>query len=241
MEQRELAKEMKAFHDFRFTDEFETSGITFQHHITEDSGKNWKPVHYDHGSGVAVADVDGDGILDVYFLTQIGSNELWRGLGNGRLREYHGQRLAWGLKTKVSVAAAFGDIDNDGDPDLFVSTVKMGNQLFENDGSGRFTDISESAGVDASMHSSGSIFFDHNNDGLLDLYVGNVGVYTTDAIGTDGFYLAVENGFIGHTMPERFEKSLFYRNLGGQQDSRRSANPSDSRTTDGMATPRSVI
>ena len=73
------------------------------------------------------------------------------------------------------MAASFADIDNDGDQDLFVTTVRGGNVLFENDGKGHFRDISKEAGVDYVGHSSGAVFFDYDNDGLLDLFLCNVG------------------------------------------------------------------
>ena len=52
----------------------------------------------------------------------------------------------------------------------------------QNDGHGRFRDISAAAGVDHVGHSSGAVFFDYNNDGLLDLYVCNVGRYTNATV-----------------------------------------------------------
>src|SRR5512135_1405787 len=48
-----------AFHDFSFTDQRAASGITFEMKIVDDAGKEYKKVHYDHGTGVAAADVDG--------------------------------------------------------------------------------------------------------------------------------------------------------------------------------------
>ena len=54
---------VKAFHDFTFADRRSESGITFQHHIVADAGKTYKAAHYDHGNGLAIADVDGDGKL----------------------------------------------------------------------------------------------------------------------------------------------------------------------------------
>jgi len=68
--------------DFRFTDRLPESGITFVHQIVDDAGKTYKAAHYDHGNGIA--DVDGDGLIDLYFTNQMGGNELWRNLGNGR-------------------------------------------------------------------------------------------------------------------------------------------------------------
>ena len=81
------------------------------------------------------------------------------------------------------MGASFADIDNDGDQDLFVTTVRGGNALFENDGHGHFKDITTQAGVALAAHSSGAVFFDYDGDGLVDLLVCNVGRYTTDENG----------------------------------------------------------
>jgi hypothetical protein len=74
----------KVEHDFTFTDRLPESGITFVHQIVDDAGKRYKAAHYDHGNGIAVADVDGDGRPDLYFTSQLGGNELWKNLGNGK-------------------------------------------------------------------------------------------------------------------------------------------------------------
>jgi hypothetical protein len=204
------------FHDFRFTDQVAASGITFKHQVVNDASTAYKAVHYDHGTGVAIADIDGDGDSDVYFANQVGANSLW--LNNGRGGFVDITALAGvGAADRISVAAAFADIDNDGDPDLFVTSVMGGNLLFENDGTGDFTEISAAAGVDYVGHSSGAVFFDYDNDGLLDLYVTNVGQYTSDELGSDGARVGFGDAFDGHTMPERTEGSILYHNLGGNK------------------------
>lgn len=201
-------------HDFRFVDRLPESGITFVHRAVTDASKTYKAVHYDHGNGLLVADVDLDGRLDLYFVNQVGSNELWRNLGNGRFEDMTA-RAGVGLADRIGVSAAFADIDNDGDPDLFVTTVRGGNALFENDGTGAFRDISAEAGVDYVGHSSGATFLDFDGDGLLDLFVANVGVYTGDTLNDDGSWIGLEDAFHGHLKPERAERSILYRNLGG--------------------------
>ena len=67
--QRATVGQFKVFYDFQFTDRVKESGITFVHHVVDDAGMYYKPVHYDHGNGIAVADVDGDG-LDRHLLRQ---------------------------------------------------------------------------------------------------------------------------------------------------------------------------
>ena len=199
--------------NFRFTDRVQESGITFVHHIVDDAGKTYKAAHYDHGNGVAAADVDGDGLVDLYFTSQLGSNELWKNLGGGKFRNITAE-AGVGLPDRITVSASFADIDNDGDQDLYVTTVRKGNSLFENDGKGRFQDISKAAGVDYVGHSSGAVFLDYDRDGLLDLFVVNVGKYTTETKGRGGYYLAYEDAFSGHLHADRTERSVLYRNLG---------------------------
>lgn len=205
--------QFEVFHDFQFDDRRQESGISFQHYMVDDIGIRYKPVHYDHGNGVAIADVDGDGKEDIYFLTQLGSNQLWKNLGGGRFRNVT-ERSGLAMTNRISVAGSFADIDNDGDADLFVSTVRQGNALFRNDGTGRFEDVTVPAGLTYVGHSSAAIFFDYDNDGHLDLFLTNVGIYTTDEVGRGGYYVGYKDAFKGHVIPSRSESSILYRNLG---------------------------
>ena len=204
------------FYDFTFDDKIKSSNITFTHKIVDDAGKFYIGVHYDHGNGIAVADVDSDGLLDVYFLSQLGPNELWKNLGKGKFKNIT-KAAGVSLKDRVSVSASFADVDNDGDNDLFVTTVKMGNVLFENNGNGTFKDITLSSGLRHIGHSSSATFFDYNNDGLLDLFLTNVGKYTGTRKGRGGYFIGLNNAFQGHLIPARSEKSLLYRNLGSNK------------------------
>ena len=209
------AKDIGVFHDFTFTDVLASTGISFRGHIVDDAGKTYKAVHYDHGSGISVADVDGDGLLDIYFVNQVGGNQLWKNLGGGKFSNIT-QQAGTAMKGKVSVASSFADIDNDGDQDLYVTTVRAGNNLFENDGHGNFRDISVSSGLNYNGHSSGAVFFDYNKDGKLDIFLTNVGKYTRSVVGGEKYryYVGLEDGFEGHLHPERRESSLLFRNDG---------------------------
>jgi hypothetical protein len=215
VEERLLAASSSAFNQFRFDGQQATSGITFVHRIVDDAGKTYKAVHYDHGQGVCAADVDGDGRSDLLFVNQRGSNALYRNVGGGRFEDITD---AWGLTAndRIGVGCAFGDIDNDGRPDLFLTTVRKGNRLLHNDG-GRFSDITAAAGVGYVGHSSGATFLDYDGDGKLDLFVANVGRYTSNDTAAGGYFVGLTDAFQGHLHPDRTERSILYRNLGGNR------------------------
>ncbi|MCY2968748.1 MAG: FG-GAP-like repeat-containing protein [Planctomycetota bacterium] len=223
-EQLETAPRLPMSHDFTFTDRRLESGITFVSHGVDDVRRDWRMNHYDHGNGVAAADVDGDGLVDLYFVSQAKGNELWRNLGNGRFENIT-KSAGVGLEERVGVSASFADVDNDGDYDLYVTTTRHGNALFENDGTGKFRDITRDAGLEYVGHSSTVEFFDYDRDGLLDLYLVNVGKFTTDRIGYSGdrekkenpYYVGDSDTFAAHLFPERNEPSILYHNEGGNR------------------------
>ena len=229
MEERRAAQlatadDVKAFHDFQFADQIEASGIQFKNRAVADAASAFKRNHYDHATGLAVADVDGDGFHDVYFVSQVGGNELWRNLGHGRFENIT-DRAGVNLKGRVGVSASFADIDNDGDPDLYVTTTRYGNVLFENDGRGNFHDITAESGLEYTGHSSSADFFDYDRDGRLDLFLTNIGVFTTDKIGqsrgegdeTSPYYVGMDDSFIGHLFPKYSERSILYHNEGSNR------------------------
>ena len=214
--QEQTAGQFDVFHQFRFDDRLAASGISFVHRIVDDAGLTYKAVHYDHGNGLAVADIDGDGLSDIYFVNQAGPSELWKNLGSGRFQNVTSD-AGVAAPGRISVAASFADVDNDGDADLFVTTVRGGNLLFENGGRGHFRDVTAASNVGLSSHSSGSVFFDYNKDGRLDLLVCNVGRYTSDAKGAHGEYVGLPDAFSGHLYPERSERPVLYQNIGGHR------------------------
>lgn len=217
------------FHQFTFADRLDQSGIGFRHRPVVDATKDYKAVHYDHGNGVVVADVDGDGRLDLYFVTMVGANQLWRNLGGGRFEDITAQ-AGVGLPGPIKITASFADIDNDGDADLYVTTLRSGNRLYENDGTGRFREITAQSGLGYRGHPSAAVFFDYDRDGLLDVFLAAVGVYTEDTLTTltpdeagapaepgYQYYRGFPNGFDGHLNPAFTERSRLFRNLGGNR------------------------
>jgi len=209
-------KNFNVFNDFQFTDRLPESDVKFVHKIVNDSGKFYIANHYDHGNGLAVADVDQDGLLDVYFTTQLGENQLWHNLGKGRFEDWTA-RAGVAIRDPVGVSASFADIDNDGDPDLFATSTRGGNFLFENDGTGVFKDITEQSGLTYSGHSSAGTFFDFDRDGLLDLFLTNVGQFTTEDVGEGNYYRGHKAAFARHLFPSQSEQSILYKNLGNNR------------------------
>ena len=220
---------IKVFHDFSFADRVNESGISFRNRIVDDAGRSFIFAHYDHGNGLAIADVDGDRRHDIYFVSQAGGNELWRNQGGGKFENIT-ERAGVGVRERIGVAASFADIDNDGDADLYVTTVRGGNVLFENDGSGVFKDISAESGLGYTGHSSAAVFFDYNRDGRLDLFLVNVGIYTTEEIRTvvhDSFtgadrspytyYRSTPDAFNRHLDAALSETSILFQNQGGNR------------------------
>ncbi|MCP4785379.1 MAG: hypothetical protein GY903_00545 [Fuerstiella sp.] len=214
--------------DFHFHDQRAHSGIDFLPQIVDEQRWRLQVNHYDHGNGVCVADVDGDGRYDLYFVSQAGSNALWRNMGEGRFEDIT-EQSGVGVSDRIGVTASFADVDNDGDPDLYVTTVRGGNILFVNDGSGRFADQTESSGLAFVGHSSSSVFFDYDRDGLLDMFLCNVGRYTTEEFaplridrtsslpsGTQqSYYVGTKDAFAGHLKEGLTERSLLFHNEGG--------------------------
>jgi len=199
-----------------FVDRTEEAGIGFvMKFLPTEQGANFKINLYDHGSGVALGDVDGDGDDDLYLLNQLGANALYRNDGDGTFTDVT-EEAGVGLADRICVSAAFNDVDNDGDQDLFVTSTRGGNALFENDGEGRFTNVTATAGVWYVGHSQGATFFDADGDGDLDLLVTNTAGWTTEALHPhDRYYLGVPDIFTLVQSP--IEHNVYYRNVGGMK------------------------
>jgi enediyne biosynthesis protein E4 len=161
-----------------FTNITDSSGIKFVHF----KGNNGISINREEfGPGVCVADFDGDGWQDIYF---VNGRDLYNRDISVRNALYHnnGDDTFTDVTEKAGVpgtgyglGCVWGDFDNDGFPDLFVTQYGR-NVLYRNNGNGTFTDVTDKAGVagleSGSFH-SGATFFDYDRDGYLDLYVGS--------------------------------------------------------------------
>lgn len=165
----------------KFTDVTTASGIRFVHYS---GAYGDKLLPETMGGGVAFFDYDNDGDPDLLFINGTDwpwspkkapkppTMALYNNDGKGRFEE-----VTAGSGLDVSfygMAPAVGDFDNDGLPDLFVTGVG-GDRLFRNLGGGKFSDVTREAGVsgEPSDWSSCAAWFDFDNDGKLDLFVGH--------------------------------------------------------------------
>lgn len=139
--------------------------------------------------GAALFDYNNDGILDIFLVNggKIAStlhvpenfgradprywNRLYRQNRDGSFTDVtEASGLAHAGVTNYGMGVAVGDYDNDGYPDLYVTSYGK-NVLYHNNGNGTFTDVTARAGVAAGGWSVSAGFFDYDNDGLLDLFV----------------------------------------------------------------------
>jgi len=162
----------------QFTDITARSGIKFVHF----KGNEGISINREEfGPGVCVADFDGDGWPDIYFVN--GRDLYNRGISVGNAL-YHNNRdgaftdvteKAGVPGTGYGLGCVWGDYDNDGFPDLYVTQYGR-NVLYHNNGDGTFTDVTDKAGVAGTefgtLFHSGASFVDYDRDGRLDLYVG---------------------------------------------------------------------
>ena len=145
----------------RFLDVTERSGVHCGHAA--------QPDYYT--TGQAFADFDGDGALDLYVTHTHGANILYRGRGDGTFTVSRFlDQVA--LDTAISGGAIFADVDEDGDPDLYVMNLGP-NVLFRNDGAAGFVDVTATSGLGDPGTGQAAAFADYDGDGDLDLYLVN--------------------------------------------------------------------
>ncbi len=137
------------------------------------------------GLGVSVGDYDGDGWLDLYVANDATPNQLWMNRRNGTFTDeglLSGSALNAAGNPEGSMGIASGDVDGDGDEDLFVTNIAGETfVLYKNDGRGNFEDARVASGVaplTAAFTGFGTGWFDYDNDGWLDAFMANGAVNT---------------------------------------------------------------
>ncbi len=161
---------------YKFEDVTDKAGVGDK----SEAAKVWK-------SGVTFVDVNNDGLLDIYICRFNAPNLLYINQGDGTFKE---MAHAYGLDVMdASVMAAFCDYDRDGWLDVYITTNLLATAggaqgrrgyLFHNNGGGgskgsavTFTNVTESAGITGEGRSHSATWWDYDNDGWPDLYVGN--------------------------------------------------------------------
>ena len=135
------------------------------------------------------ADYDNDGHLDLFACNEEGGSDfqttvidapsqLFRNDGDGAFADVASQ--AGVTNRRYCKGSAWGDYDNDGDPDLYVSNFGRENRLYRNNGDGTFTDVASDLGVLEPVGSFATWFWDYDNDGWLDLFVAGYGTEIED-------------------------------------------------------------
>ncbi len=130
-----------------------------------------------NNNGVVTGDFDNDGFEDIFIPSRLNDNRLMKNNGDGT---FENVIASSGIEINgLTMTGSWGDIDNDGDLDLFVAnyntaTAPYSNYLYLNDGAGNFTDISATAGIATFDQTRSVHMMDLNEDGFLDIYVCNL-------------------------------------------------------------------
>jgi enediyne biosynthesis protein E4 len=166
---------------------------------------------YGAGLGVAIGDFDLDGWLDIYVANDATPNQLWMNRHDGTFEDralLAGVAVNASGRPEGSMGIAVGDMENDGDEDLFVTNiVAETHALYANDGHGNFDDIRSRSGLaamTAEMTAFGTDWFDYDHDGLLDLFVANGAVSILERLRGDPFPYRLRNQLFHNEGAGRF-------------------------------------
>ena len=180
--QKTSIKKPPAANDEFFQSIGEDIGLDFMHSIGADHMEN---IIESVGGGAAFLDYDQDGYMDIYVCSgtwvkgfsksekpkNTATNHLYRNNQDGTYEDVTQKAKVGG--PWYSMGVTVGDYDNDGFPDIYVSNNGP-NTLYRNNGNGTFSNETEKASVGGGKYCSvGAVWMDYDNDGFLDLYVGN--------------------------------------------------------------------
>ncbi|MEX1229967.1 MAG: FG-GAP-like repeat-containing protein [Planctomycetaceae bacterium] len=147
--------------------------------LQNDGRGHFRDVTFEAGLGdehfpsitAAWADYDNDGDLDVFIGNEGFPCQLFQNDGRGRFTDVAGEA---GVENGgITKGIAWGDYNADGLPDIYISNLGQKNRLYRNNENGEFIDVAAAAGVEGPLRSFPIWFWDYNNDGLLDLWVGS--------------------------------------------------------------------
>ncbi|MEK9741005.1 MAG: VCBS repeat-containing protein [Flavobacteriaceae bacterium] len=167
-----------------------TTGITFENNLEYKTQLNIiEYLYYYNGGGVAVGDINNDGLEDLYFSGNQVGDKLYLNLGNLKFQDIT-ERSGISNSNTWSSGVVMEDVNNDGYLDIYVSKVspvstqKVYNKLYINNGDLTFDEKSKTFGLDFSGFSTQAAFFDYDLDGDLDMYLLNHAIHTVRSYGT---------------------------------------------------------
>ncbi len=159
--------------------EAEDSGVSFKNELLFDEEFNiYTYRNFYNGGGVAIGDIDNDGLVDLYFTGNRVSNKLYKNLGNLQFEDITDKAGVSGQKA-WSTGVSMADINGDGFLDIYVCNSgditgdDKQNELFINNGDGTFSERAEAFGLADKGFSTHAAFFDYDHDGDLDAYLLN--------------------------------------------------------------------
>lgn len=162
----------------------EATHINFANTITDDKDFNvFNYRNFYNGGGVAIGDVNNDGLTDIFLIANMGDNKLYLNKGNLQFEDATTKAGVAG-KRAWSTGATFADVNGDGRLDLYVCNAgnrdgdDRANELFINNGNDAngvptFTERAAEYGLDDRGYSTHAAFFDYDRDGDLDMYLLN--------------------------------------------------------------------
>lgn len=167
----------------------DSSGVDFSNDLHYKNDLNIiEYLYYYNGGGVAIGDINNDGLEDIYLSANQTPDRLYLNLGNLKFKDIT-EEAGMALDSTWSTGVAMEDINNDGFLDIYVSKVgnykslKAHNLLYINNGNNSFTESSSQYGLDFSGFSTHASFFDYDNDGDMDMYLMNHSIHTPRSYG----------------------------------------------------------
>jgi len=155
------------------------SNIHFTNRIQESESFNVLQYGYLYnGGGVAIGDIDNDGLPDIYFSSNMASSRLYKNLGNLRFLDIT-ESAGVAANDAWNTGVAMADINKDGFLDIYVCRSadaypeRRKNLLFINNKQGGFTEMASTWGLDDAAYSTQAAFFDYDKDGDVDLFLLN--------------------------------------------------------------------
>src|SRR5688500_15163794 len=158
----------------------DSTGIEFVNKLSFDQEYNiYTYRNFYNGGGVALGDINNDGLIDIYFTGNLVPNKLYLNKGGFRFEDITDKAGVGGTQT-WSTGVSMADVNGDGLLDIYVCNsgnveggLKKKNELFINQGDLTFEDQANAYGVADEGYSTHAAFFDYDRDGDLDLYVLN--------------------------------------------------------------------